>query len=94
LPASDFENGNAPSERANQTTVCSEPAHGGFFGRLDGVSEMKNDKNDVDADALRESFRKIFDGVFAPKPKKPRDLNLRANPSQKPASATPDSKCR
>jgi hypothetical protein len=54
---------------------------------------MKNDKNDVDADALRESFRKIFDGVFAPKPKKPRDLNLRATPSQKPAAATPD-RCR
>jgi hypothetical protein len=44
-------------------------------------------KNDVDRNALRESWREILDGVFAKKQKKPRDLNLRA---QKPAPVTPD----
>jgi hypothetical protein len=54
---------------------------------------MQTDKDDVDPDAVREHFRKLFDEIYAKKPKKPRDLNLRAAPSQKPASATPE-KCR
>jgi hypothetical protein len=42
----------------------------------------KNDKNDVDPDVARErfleGFREIFDKLWAPKAKAPRNLNLRA----------------
>ena len=48
-------------------------------------------KKDVDMKAMKENFRKSFDEIFKPKPKKkPRDLNLRA--SQKPAAPAPDTK--
>jgi hypothetical protein len=47
---------------------------------------------DLDPDEMRQRFREIFDELRHKKPTKPRTLNLRAAPSQKPASATPDKK--
>jgi hypothetical protein len=53
-----------------------------------------NQNETPEYEAMRARFEEIFSKIFAKKPTKPRDLNLRATPSQKPASATPDSKCR
>jgi hypothetical protein len=39
-----------------------------------------DDLDHVDPDKMRQRFREIFDEIYAPKPKKPRDLNLRARP--------------
>jgi hypothetical protein len=39
---------------------------------------MNQNDDDVDPNTMREHFRKLFDELYAKKPTKARDLNLRA----------------